>query len=277
MDNGELVKAFKDLEHYLKYVWSWEEVEVYGKKLASVWREQGKGLKEGIDTRRELETAVEQLLFDRYGKAIGQIDEVLATTKGLPMWAVLVERLHTELATLEHPENQYLYLLASNPNNSDGDYQEIFSALNEPIGQRGIDELHEPDEGDDWYCWQFVVPFVTYYVAKMNKELASYAVGSEQDKVELQSTPTERIRWIGSAALFGQFVHELAAAGRIILPQRAGAPNWTAAARILYAAFDFRKLNGDAIKYSSLEAALKPEGDRDILGGKDAFKIYPVK
>jgi hypothetical protein len=88
---------------------------------------------------------------------------------------------------------------------------------------------------------------------------------------------TERIRWNGTAALFGQLIHDLADKNYLAAPLRAGKPNWSAVARILHTAFDIRKEGGEPVTLAALTQALKPEGDRDIIGGKAAFKITPRK
>jgi hypothetical protein len=272
MNTDELTAAVTDLEHYLFDIWKYEDLREIGTLFQHLELDSEPGDARQRQLAREGSAELQRLLANSYQCALLEIDEVLPGLGGGPVVDALLEKLRDTVALLARDGAYFQWLERTwQPPIEEDQF------AHEDADSDGLILRSPPNDPREHFG--YVSRDFAFYVNKVVEHLDRYRQRKEVDTdptLEPAQNP-ERIRWIGSAALFGQFFHELAAAGRIIPPQRAGGHNWTAVARTLYAAFDIRKGQGEPVKYSSLEAALKPEGDRDILGGKDAFKIYPVK
>ncbi len=280
MTSDETTKAVIDLEQYLTTVWDVRKLFHIATNFYCLDGDTSQSDEVHRAATVHNSNGLDQHLFAAYRSATERIAAVLPEIVKQPGAEVLIERLSHRIHGLVPQE-----ILQYSWGNLQ---QERLDAYLDPelIEQNvlltllGIDIKEQPDRAVLTIAdaiWKFVHPDVVYYIGKVAAVVDQYRSGITE-RVTVEPSPNlERIRWIGSAALFAQLIHELAAAGRIAPPQRGDADNWTGAARTLYAAFEFRKTNDEPVKFSTLDAALKPEGDRDIKGGKAAFKIYPLK
>jgi hypothetical protein len=264
MTNEQLTADIHDLGTFLIDVWEWDHLdtlahqcnEVYSKDHPEVMR----------DNARKIEREIDQHLLDRYLVARNRVAD---TAKGLfatDLSDLLIERLKGRLNALIDPELSFSIWSAQVP------------AFDSWAGQFTDEEIAS---GSCWHGHGHVTRQLYFYMRRVIAELDGYRnslapIEGQQSKI---GTASERIRWNDTASRLAYLFHELEAAGYITPPQRKEngelKPNWSAVARTLHAAFDIRKVNGDPVKLTGLDAALKLEGDVDKLGGKAAFKITP--
>lgn len=261
MSNAETSETITNLEHALLDVWQWRHLYDFGRAIHSIRSDHA------IREQRQLQTQISTSLVQSYAYALQLIDDALFGMEVGPVATAALERTCERLQWLT----------------GRGCYEQVFDQLdgmelfNEPpawqlkVGEHVIDD---PTAGDVEGNWGYVEEDLAFYGAKVVAHIQGYL----SDRKE-PAKSSERIRWNDTASRLAYLFHELEAAGYITPPQRKEngelKPNWSAVARTLHAAFDIRKVNGDPVKLTGLDAALKLEGDVDKLGGKAAFKITP--
>lgn len=280
MTSEQLSRTVADLEQYATDVWDarklWRiatalhlldgESELTGEQHRATWKKYADDL--------------DDHLFAAYRNATQRTNEVLTEVVGHDGVEVLLERLSKRVHNLIGSEDGRWAWRGITPGDVKDYLHPDLIEQNDLLTLLGVDIETDPTEGilgiADW-IWSQIQRDVDYYITKLAAHIDQFrAATSDRVATEPVVNP-ERIRWNDTAALFGQLVHELADKGYLSPPLRAEKPNWTAAARTLHAAFDIRTVVGEPVTLPTLTQALKPEGDRDIKGGKAAFKITPCR
>jgi hypothetical protein len=278
MTSEQLSRKVADLEQYLTEVWDVRNLFHIASVLYGLDGDTELSDEQHRATFRRYSGDLDDHLFAAYRNATQRATEVLSEVVEHDGVEVLLERLSHRVRGLV-PLEPFQWSWGNLPQVRLDDYLPAgFLAQNDLLTLQGIDIEQDPDGAFLKIAdavWSHVHRDVAHYIGKVAAYIDQYRTDIGERTASEPVVNLERIRWNDTAALLGQLVHELADKGYITPPQRAGAHNWTAAARTLYAAFDIRKPNGDPVKFSSLDAALKPEGDRDIKGARAAFKIYP--
>lgn len=263
MNNEQLTAEVKALEQRLTELWAWGDLGRIGWNMSILSLVRETGDREQVDAAHGLDTELETQLATSYGRAIAEIDRGLPKLPPGPVLTVLLERLQRRLRSMG--EHSFAYYLEREFQPNECHFNNETGTLSEGEVQRRTDE-HARMKREAWQC---VESSLSEYLGKVADHISAATAGTMPGG----TTPLDRIRWNDTAALMGHLFHELEAAGYITPPQRAGQRNWSAVARTLHAAFDIRKEGGDPVTLAALTQALKPEGDRDIIGGKAAFKI----
>lgn len=286
MTSEQLSRTVADLEQYVTEVWDARKLWHIATALHLLDcdpddEEQGDNQlthEQHRATWKKYADDLDDHLFAAYRNATQRTNEVLSEVVGHDGVEVLLERLSKRAHNLIAPENGRWAWRGITP----GDVMDYIPPdlieQNDLLTLTGVDIEKDHTQGvlriADW-IWSQIRRDVDYYIAKLATHIDQFRATTSERAATEPSVNPERIRWNDTAARFGQLIHDLADKGYLSPPQRAGKPNWTAAARTFHAAFDICTEGDEPVTLSTLTQALKPEGDRDIKGGKAAFKITP--
>lgn len=272
MTNDELTAAVTDLEHYLFDIWKYDELHEIGRLFFHLYLDREPGDAQQRQLARDGNAELQRILANSYQCALLQVDEVVPGLGEGPVVDALLEKLRDTVALLASPEGAYFEWLERTwqPPIEDDRF------AHEDADSGGLILRSPPN--DPRKHFSYVSKDFAFYVNKVVAHIDRHRIRNEGDP-DTVTGQVERIRWNDTASRLAYLFHELEAAKYITPPQRKEngvlKPNWSAVARTLHAAFDIRKVNGDPVKLTGLDAALKLEGDVDKLGGKAAFKITP--
>jgi len=287
MDVKEFARTLEGLNHYLIDVWDWNALKDISGEYCGTVDDIVSERTGRLESMRNTQTKVREHLAEKYADAIGEVEKVLDLMRDVPdqMAAIMLKEVQKDLRRLgtgdecERQWSEHQPFEPYQPDNPWGD---------DDITDEQLEEYQNrtPAEWDDFFPdydepWVFIAKELAPFAEKVAQRIGEHSKAMPDEGNTNSVVDGERIVWKESAAILAYLIHELASANYIIPPQRREKgklkPNWSAVGRTLYTTFDFRKDGEDSepVTLTSLIQALKPEGDRDIKGGKLAFRINP--